>query len=72
MFINASYQAFVFVVHRRVIVILDMEVIKSADQMAGKIGDPTPYVEGKCTFYMSNLCKLILVMLILKHFKFSF
>uniref|UniRef100_A0A672KH44 Replication protein A subunit n=1 Tax=Sinocyclocheilus grahami TaxID=75366 RepID=A0A672KH44_SINGR len=32
---------------RRVVVILDMEVIKSADQMAGKIGDPTPYVEGE-------------------------
>uniref|UniRef100_A0A672QIS2 Replication protein A subunit n=1 Tax=Sinocyclocheilus grahami TaxID=75366 RepID=A0A672QIS2_SINGR len=27
--------------------ILDMDVIKSADQMAGKIGDPTPYVEGE-------------------------
>uniref|UniRef100_A0A673JM60 Replication protein A subunit n=1 Tax=Sinocyclocheilus rhinocerous TaxID=307959 RepID=A0A673JM60_9TELE len=32
---------------RRVVVILDMDVIKSADQMAGKIGDPTPYVEGQ-------------------------
>ncbi|KAK2881000.1 hypothetical protein Q8A67_018268 [Cirrhinus molitorella] len=32
---------------RRVVVILDMEVVKSADQMAGKIGDPTPYVEGQ-------------------------
>lgn len=32
---------------RRVVVILDMDVIKSADQMEGKIGDPTPYVEGQ-------------------------
>uniref|UniRef100_A0A8C1U5C4 Replication protein A subunit n=1 Tax=Cyprinus carpio TaxID=7962 RepID=A0A8C1U5C4_CYPCA len=32
---------------RRVVVILDMDVVKSADQMAGKIGDPTPYVEGE-------------------------
>uniref|UniRef100_A0A672QIY0 Replication protein A subunit n=1 Tax=Sinocyclocheilus grahami TaxID=75366 RepID=A0A672QIY0_SINGR len=39
---------------RRVVVILDMDVIKSADQMAGKIGDPTPYVEGESTFEMSN------------------
>ncbi|XP_056330104.1 replication protein A 70 kDa DNA-binding subunit isoform X2 [Danio aesculapii] len=31
---------------RRVVVILDIEVLKSADQMPGKIGDPTPYVEG--------------------------
>lgn len=36
-----------FVLHRRVVVILDMEVLKSADQMPGKIGDPTPYVEGE-------------------------
>ncbi|XP_051963145.1 replication protein A 70 kDa DNA-binding subunit isoform X2 [Xyrauchen texanus] len=32
---------------RRVVVILDMEVVKSADQVPGKIGDPTPYVEGQ-------------------------
>uniref|UniRef100_A0A6Q2Y1J8 Replication protein A subunit n=1 Tax=Esox lucius TaxID=8010 RepID=A0A6Q2Y1J8_ESOLU len=31
---------------RRVVVILDMEVVTSADSVAGKIGDPTPYVEG--------------------------
>uniref|UniRef100_A0A6Q2Z754 Replication protein A subunit n=1 Tax=Esox lucius TaxID=8010 RepID=A0A6Q2Z754_ESOLU len=30
---------------RRVVVILDMEVVTSADSVAGKIGDPTPYVE---------------------------
>ncbi len=55
MFINTYYQAFVFdAVHRRVVVILDMDVIKSADQMAGKIGDPTPYVEGESTFELSH------------------
>ncbi|XP_070292808.1 replication protein A 70 kDa DNA-binding subunit [Salvelinus sp. IW2-2015] len=32
---------------RRVVVILDMEVVKSADEVAGKIGEPTPYVEGQ-------------------------
>ncbi|XP_055751644.1 replication protein A 70 kDa DNA-binding subunit-like isoform X2 [Salvelinus fontinalis] len=31
---------------RRVVIILDMEVVKSADEVAGKIGEPTPYVEG--------------------------
>ncbi|XP_035648116.1 replication protein A 70 kDa DNA-binding subunit-like [Oncorhynchus keta] len=31
---------------RRVVVILDMEVVKSADEVAGKIGEPQPYVEG--------------------------
>uniref|UniRef100_A0A6Q2YXK9 Replication protein A subunit n=1 Tax=Esox lucius TaxID=8010 RepID=A0A6Q2YXK9_ESOLU len=34
---------------RRVVVILDMEVVTSADSVAGKIGDPTPYVEGEAT-----------------------
>lgn len=28
-------------------VILDLEVVKTADQMGGKIGDPIPYVEGE-------------------------
>ncbi|KAG9265211.1 replication protein A 70 kDa DNA-binding subunit [Astyanax mexicanus] len=32
---------------RPVVIILDMEVIKPADQVGGKIGDPTPYVEGQ-------------------------
>ncbi|KAA0702043.1 Replication protein A 70 kDa DNA-binding subunit [Triplophysa tibetana] len=32
---------------RRVVVILDLEVVKTAEQMEGKIGDPTPYVEGQ-------------------------
>lgn len=38
-----------FVCHSTVVIILDLEVIKPADQMAGKIGDPTPYVEGEFT-----------------------
>uniref|UniRef100_A0A4W4DQL9 Replication protein A subunit n=1 Tax=Electrophorus electricus TaxID=8005 RepID=A0A4W4DQL9_ELEEL len=32
---------------RPVVIILDMEVVKPADQVPGKIGDPTPYVEGQ-------------------------
>uniref|UniRef100_A0AAR2J235 Replication protein A subunit n=1 Tax=Pygocentrus nattereri TaxID=42514 RepID=A0AAR2J235_PYGNA len=32
---------------RPVVIILDMEVVKPADQVGGKIGDPTPYVEGE-------------------------
>ncbi|KAL6471172.1 hypothetical protein MHYP_G00198220 [Metynnis hypsauchen] len=32
---------------RPVVIILDMEVVKPADQVGGKIGDPTPYVEGQ-------------------------
>ncbi|KAG7484777.1 hypothetical protein MATL_G00054340 [Megalops atlanticus] len=32
---------------RRVVIILDVEVVKSAEEVGGKIGDPTPYVEGQ-------------------------
>ncbi|KAL0994830.1 hypothetical protein UPYG_G00127700 [Umbra pygmaea] len=32
---------------RRVIVVLDMEVVKSAKEVGAKIGTPTPYVEGQ-------------------------
>ncbi|MBN3304615.1 RFA1 protein, partial [Amia calva] len=32
---------------RRVVIIVDLEVVKSADDVDGKIGDPTPYVEGQ-------------------------
>lgn len=32
---------------RRVVIILELNVIKSADQVAGKIGDPVPYAEGQ-------------------------
>lgn len=49
------YFIFFVAVKRRVVVILDIEVLKSADQMPGKIGDPTPYVEGESTFDMSDI-----------------
>lgn len=29
------------------VTVLEMEVVKSAEEMGGKIGTPTPYVEGK-------------------------
>ncbi|KAJ8267219.1 hypothetical protein GJAV_G00139920 [Gymnothorax javanicus] len=32
---------------RRVVIILDMEVVKSAEEVGGKIGEPVPYVEGQ-------------------------
>ncbi|KAJ8347663.1 hypothetical protein SKAU_G00262520 [Synaphobranchus kaupii] len=32
---------------RRVVIILDMEVVKSAEDVGVKIGEPTPYVEGQ-------------------------
>uniref|UniRef100_A0A8C8MDR1 Replication protein A subunit n=1 Tax=Oncorhynchus tshawytscha TaxID=74940 RepID=A0A8C8MDR1_ONCTS len=38
---------------RRVVVILDMEVVKSADEVAGKIGEPQPYVEGESSAHTS-------------------
>lgn len=33
--------------HRRVVIILEIDVIKRAEEVAGRIGDPTPYTEGK-------------------------
>uniref|UniRef100_H3DFJ8 Replication protein A subunit n=1 Tax=Tetraodon nigroviridis TaxID=99883 RepID=H3DFJ8_TETNG len=32
---------------RRVVIILEIDVIKRAEEVAGKIGDPTPYTEGQ-------------------------
>ncbi|KAM6933432.1 replication protein A 70 kDa DNA-binding subunit [Xenentodon cancila] len=32
---------------RRVVIILEIEVVKPADEVAGRIGDPTPYAEGQ-------------------------
>uniref|UniRef100_A0AAR2LPE7 Replication protein A subunit n=1 Tax=Pygocentrus nattereri TaxID=42514 RepID=A0AAR2LPE7_PYGNA len=39
---------------RPVVIILDMEVVKPADQVGGKIGDPTPYVEGEQVLYCQS------------------
>lgn len=33
--------------YRRVVIILEIDVIKTAKEVAGRIGDPTPIVEGK-------------------------
>ncbi len=33
--------------YRRVVIILEIDVIKPAEDVAGRIGDPTPYTEGK-------------------------
>lgn len=43
-----------FVCHSTVVIILDLEVIKAADQVAGKIGDPTPYVEGESILHYTE------------------
>lgn len=32
---------------RRVVIILEIDVIKRAEEVAGRIGDPTPYTESK-------------------------
>lgn len=31
----------------RVVIILEMDVLKTAGEVEGKIGDPTPYMDGK-------------------------
>lgn len=35
--------------HRQVVIILEIEVIQSGEDAGGKIGDPTPYTEGKAS-----------------------
>lgn len=35
---------------RRVVIILEIDVIKRAEEVAGRIGDPTPYTESKTLF----------------------
>lgn len=42
---------------RRVVIILEIDVIKRAEEVAGKIGDPTPYTESK-TLSFDYLCKI--------------
>uniref|UniRef100_A0A8C2FC83 Replication protein A subunit n=1 Tax=Cyprinus carpio TaxID=7962 RepID=A0A8C2FC83_CYPCA len=56
---------------QRVIVILDMEVITSADQMAGKIGDPTPYVEGNHYFKIVLLVSVFMSVVLCSDVWFS-
>uniref|UniRef100_A0A7N6AIZ0 Replication protein A subunit n=1 Tax=Anabas testudineus TaxID=64144 RepID=A0A7N6AIZ0_ANATE len=42
---------------RRVVIILEIDVIKSAKDVAGRIGDPVPYVDGKThTNQMCSAC----------------
>lgn len=35
--------------HRRVVIILEIDVIHPAEDIAGKIGDPVAYTEGKAS-----------------------
>lgn len=39
--------------YRRVVIILEIDVIKPAEEVAGRIGDPTPYTEGKAPKHIS-------------------
>lgn len=34
---------FTFLCSRRVVIVMDMEILQSADKTGGKIGNPTPY-----------------------------
>uniref|UniRef100_A0A3B4AAN1 Replication protein A subunit n=1 Tax=Periophthalmus magnuspinnatus TaxID=409849 RepID=A0A3B4AAN1_9GOBI len=38
---------------RRVVIILEIQVLKPADQVGGKIGEPVPYTEGKNKHFIS-------------------
>lgn len=38
------------------VIILEIEVVKPAEDVAGKIGDPTPYTDGKPPKHVNNMC----------------
>lgn len=38
---------------RRVVIILEIDVIKPTEDVPGRIGDPTPYTEGKASKHVS-------------------
>uniref|UniRef100_A0A3P8ZLN0 Replication protein A subunit n=1 Tax=Esox lucius TaxID=8010 RepID=A0A3P8ZLN0_ESOLU len=40
--------------YKRVVVVLDLEVVRSAGEVGGKIGTPTPYVEGSAAQFPLN------------------
>lgn len=40
--------------YRRVVIILEIDVIKPAEDVAGKIGDPSPYTEGEASALVSQ------------------
>uniref|UniRef100_A0A671UDN1 Replication protein A subunit n=1 Tax=Sparus aurata TaxID=8175 RepID=A0A671UDN1_SPAAU len=40
--------------YRRVVIILEMDILKPAEDVAGRIGDPTPYTEGKSSKHISS------------------
>lgn len=41
---------------RKVVIILEIDVIKRAEEVAGRIGEPTPYTEGKTLKHPLFLC----------------
>lgn len=41
---------------RRVVIILEIDVIKHAQEVAGRIGDPTPYTESKTLRHLLCFC----------------
>lgn len=49
-----------FITHcRRVVIILEIDVVKPAEEVDGKIGEPTPYTDGKTSKHINYLCQVI-------------
>lgn len=44
-------QGYIFSLYRRVVIILEIDVLKPADEVAGRIGEPTPYIDGKTCWH---------------------
>lgn len=41
--------------YRRVVIILEIDVMKRAEDVPGKIGDPTPYTESKASEHIHQI-----------------
>lgn len=55
--------------YRRVVIILEMDVLKPAEDVAGRIGDPIPYTEGKSSKHISSYLLLTeYLMFVLKRY----
>lgn len=45
---SESLYCCLFCVCRRVVILMDLDVLKTADKVGGNIGNPVPYNEGEC------------------------
>uniref|UniRef100_A0AAQ6AKG1 Replication protein A subunit n=1 Tax=Amphiprion ocellaris TaxID=80972 RepID=A0AAQ6AKG1_AMPOC len=57
---------------RRVVIILEIDVIETAKEVGGRIGDPTPYTEGETSEYTELIVQLCSLNMLIKGFSRDF